>query len=272
MTPTRPSALKVVRGHLTTQGEGSDAQTSHIHWPNTRSSGVTLGKGYDIGSRSARQVVRELTAAGMGESQARLIAAGAGLKGDRAGTFVRENRDTVGNISLDVQRRLLASMLVAYTAEARSVATSTRATPRNTNARGREVKEGKPAGTYRMKTTRWDALHPAMIELLTDLKYQGGYYLYDRVARVNSVLLANDGDPLAQFRGVAALFQGQDDNLSYFDKYGERIGERTNSTETFYRKSERQLAGASTRRNRLRLAYLLHVITALEGGRRVEVV
>lgn len=268
------STLKVVRGRLTTLGEGSDAQTSHIHRPNTRSSGVTLGKGYDIGSRSAQQVVKELTAAGMRESQARMISAGAGLKGDMAGAFIKKNRATVGKISTKVQTTLLATMLTAYTAEARSVATSTKATPTPpyTNARGREIKEGKPAGTYRMKTTRWDALHPAMIEFLTDLKYQGGYYLYDRVARVNPVLIANDGDYLGQFRGVAALFQGASGKLSYFDAYGKKIGERTGSKETFYRKSKDQLAGASTRRNRVRLSYLLHVITALDGGRTVEVV
>ena len=50
------SILVIKRGELTTLGEGSDLQTKYIHWPNTPASGVTLGKGYDIGNRTPQQV------------------------------------------------------------------------------------------------------------------------------------------------------------------------------------------------------------------------
>jgi hypothetical protein len=268
-----PAALEVVRGQLTTLGEGNDAQTSHIHWPPTASSGVTLGKGYDIGSRTSAQVIADLTAAGMGEGQATRIAAGAGLVGQAAGDFVARNSASIGTIPIEVQRRLLASMLVAYTARARDVATNPEADASNTNARGREVRAGAAPGTFRMTPAQWDALHPSMVEFLTDLIYQGGYYRYDRVARVNAALLANQGNHLAQFRAVAALFQGESaGENSYMDNYGVSQGEARNRSETFYGQDATQLARANTRRNRVRLGYLLQVISALERGAAVNVV
>lgn len=268
-----PAAPDVVRGQLTTLGEGNDAQTSHIHWPNTAASGVTLGKGYDIGSRTAAQVIADLTAAGMSEAQATRISAGAGLTGQAAGDFVARNAASVGVIDIQVQRRLLASMLVAYTARARDVATNPEADASNTNARGREVRANAAPGTFRMTPAQWDALHPAMVEFLTDLIYQGGYYRYDRVARVNAALLANQGNHLAQFRAVAALFQGESaGENSYMDNYGVSQGEARNRGETFYGQTAEQLSHANTRRNRVRLGYLLQVISALERGAAVNVV
>lgn len=268
------NTLTITPGKLTSSGEGSDAQTSHIHWPETDASGVTLGKGYDIGSRTEQQVIDELTAAGMGEEQAKKIAKGHGKKGQDAGDFVTANKDDVGEIDIDVQYKLLATMLEEYTGKAKDLATSTTATTDGsgyyTNARGREVNDGVDAGTYVLSEAQWDALHPAMIEFLTDLKYQGGYYLYDRIAKVNKALIDNDGDHLEQFKAVAELFESDtEDELSYMDRYGKKIGEGTGSTETFYEQSSEDLEGASTRRNRLRLAYLKHIISALESGQTV---
>ncbi len=259
-------------GELTTLGEGNDQQTKYIHWPHTDKSGVTLGKGYDIGSRSAATVIEELTAAGMSEEQATKISKGALLKGSAAGTFVDNNKTDIGEIDIAVQRTLLATLLVEYTEKARVLATSTTATTDSkgyyTNARGREIKDGVDAGTYVMTDEQWNALHPAMIEFLTDLKYQGGYYLYDRIAKINKRLIENHGNHLEQFKSVAELFQS-DDGLSYMDRYGTGIGESTGNTTNFYGQSSEALEGASTRRNRIRLAFLKKVIAALEAGETV---
>lgn len=273
-TEDQDNSLTLTRGELTSSGEGSDAQTSHVHWPDTDASGVTLGKGYDIGSRSAADVITDLEAAGMGTTQATKISGGAGLKGQAAGTWVDNNKDDVGEIALDVQHTLLATMLEVYTGNAKTVATNDTATQDGngyyTNARGREVKDGVDEGTYKMSDDQWDNLHPAMIEFITDLKYQGGYYLYGRVAEVNETLIANDGDHIEQFKGVIALFESQEDeDRSYMDRYGVGIGEGTGNTETFYDQSAEDLEGATTRRNRIRLAFLKNVVSALEAGNDV---
>lgn len=259
--------VTIQRGELTALGEGSDAQTKHVHWPHTDASGVTLGKGYDIGSRSKAQVIADLTAAGMDEAQAKTIAEGAGLTGDAAGAWVNANKGAVGEISRDVQIRLLGTMLDQYTQRAKTTATATTANGQNQNAAGREQKEGKPPGTYVMTEQEWNNLHPAMTELVTDLAYQGGYYGFDRVAKINEALKANNGDQLGQLKAVRALFQGE-----YMDNYAGAIQEKKGAAgakETFFGQ-EVDLKG-EYRRNQLRLAYLNHVISSLEAGKTVEI-
>lgn len=267
LTSPAPTTLTVTSGALTTLGEGSDAATKYIHWPNTAASGVTLGKGYDIGGRTAQQVKDELTAAGMSLDQATQISAGAGLKGTEAQTFVSEHKTEIGEIDKSVQSALLATMLTQYTARAKSTATSTVAEADNRNAAGREKKEGVVAGTYVLTDAQWTGLHPAMVEFLTDLIYQGGYYGYDRVAKVNAKLIAEHGDQLEQFKAVRELFEGD-----YMDTYAAAIEEgksAAGATETLY--GQTVATGGKYRRNQIRLAYLNHVITALEAGQTVVV-
>jgi hypothetical protein len=265
-----PETLSIKPGELTTLGEGSDAATKYIHRPQTASSGVTLGKGYDIGSRTAANVITELTAAGMSTDQATKVSLGAGLTGSAADTWIAANKTDIGEIPSDVQYALLATMLEDYKAKAKDAATNTTADSGNVNAAAREVKDGVEAGTYVMTEAQWDGLHPAMIELLTDLKYQGGYYGYDRVAKINALLITNDGNHLEQFKAVATLFDKGDEAESYMDTYGKGIGEGSGNTELFYGQASTDIAGATTRRNRVRLSYLKQIITALEGGKTVS--
>ncbi len=252
-------------GELTAIGEGSDEATKYIHWPHTAASGVTLGKGYDIGSRSPDQVIKELTDAGMDRGQAIKISKGAGLKGQAAANFVAANKQSIGVIPKSVQTVLLSRLMVVYRNKAKSAATSTRADAGNTNARGREVRAGLPAGTYVMTQDEWDNLHPALVELLTDLIYQGGYYRYDRIARINRILKDNDGDQIAQMKGVRDLLDS-----SYISNYAAQIGEGRSGrgSENWY--GQRVDVTNKFRRTELRLAYLNYVISKLEQGYDVQ--
>lgn len=267
-----PDALIIQQGELTTTGEGSDAQTRYIHWPNTDASGVTLGKGYDIGSRSQESVIADLTAAGMSKAQAVKIAAGAGLKGPGARDFVAAHKSDIGEIPKEIQYNLLAMQLEKYTELAHRRATDTTPDSGNLNAAAREKKDHKPAGTFVMSEQEWRSLHPAMVEFLTDLIYQGGYYGYDRVARINAALKAHDGDVLAQFQAVRKLFEDSGEQDSYMDLYAAGNKEKKggpNDSETFY--GQKVDLNGEFRRNEIRRAYLDHVITALSAGKPVVV-
>ena len=59
---------------------------------------MTLGIGYDLGSQTKDGIIANLTNAGMGQEQAKKIADGAGLKGNPARIWVRNNKDLVGKI------------------------------------------------------------------------------------------------------------------------------------------------------------------------------
>lgn len=258
-------------GELTATGEGSDAQTRYIHWPGTAASGVTLGKGYDIGSRTPGAVIADLTGAGMGQAQAEKISAGAQKKGAAAGAFVAAHKAEIGEIAKSVQVRLLATQLEVYRERAHHTATDQQADPQGRNAAAQEKKGHKPAGTFVMSEAEWGGLHPAMVEFLTDLIYQGGYYGWARVARINEALKAHAGDALGQFVAVRGLF-ADDDGDSFMDDYAEAIGEhrgKGGAHETLYG-SDVQLGG-KFRRNQVRVAYLDRVIAALSSGKNVTV-
>ncbi|WP_053405196.1 pesticin C-terminus-like muramidase [Persicobacter sp. CCB-QB2] len=256
--------MEITSGELTEIGEGTSL---YIHWPGGNS-GVTIGSGYDIGSRSKEEVLAALQAAGMELNQATAISAGAGLKQDQAKKFVTDNKQAIGKINENVRVNLLASLLPEYTEKAKNIATSTTADSKNVNARSREKKDGVQQGSYVLSSEQWDNLHPAMVEFITDLAYQGGTYAYDRVAKVNKAIVDNIDNDLEQFKAVRQLYED-----GYFDTYFDNLGTMSrvsgDFSENFY---DQQIAlKGEYRRNQLRLAYLNHIISALESNKSVVV-
>jgi hypothetical protein len=157
------SPLSVSRGQITFDAEGNDNLNSpyfsrKIHWPGNALSGVTIGRGYDMGSRTAEQVVRDLTSAGMAADLAKKFGAGAGKKGDQAKKFVKEHRDALGEISHAVQKNLFENVYPTYETRAQQ-----------NYAKWTTDAQGKPlAGKV-----EWDHLDPAIRDILVDFVYQG---------------------------------------------------------------------------------------------------
>lgn len=114
---------KDFRGKITFDAEGSDDSSSIyfsrvIHWPGNALSGVTLGRGYDMGSRSQSEIYAHLVNSGVSASQASRISAAHGLKGGAAGQFVTANRDVIGAISKEQQVALFELIYPVYVARA----------------------------------------------------------------------------------------------------------------------------------------------------------
>ncbi len=267
------NTVTLVSGQMTRLGED---KPKYIYWPVTTSSGVTLGIGYDIGGRSKASVITQLTAAGMSADQATKIAEGAGLKGDAANQFVIDNQKSIGTIADAVAEALFTDTMAAKRKEAKALATSktpsTDSEGNYVNARGREMQDQVEEGSYVMSGEQWDRLHPAMVELITDMKFHGGFYAYDRIAKVNAILIAHDGDDLAQFKGVAALFEADENGeISYMDKYHDKNTPKEDpmNYETFFGQTKAEMSRSWRRRNRVRYAFLLQVIKALESGKAV---
>jgi hypothetical protein len=61
-----------------------------LHHP-TDGSGVTIGAGYDMKQRTEEEIIEDLTAAGISQETARIIAQAAGLSGGEAKKFVADN-------------------------------------------------------------------------------------------------------------------------------------------------------------------------------------
>ncbi|HAY0635810.1 pesticin C-terminus-like muramidase [Serratia rubidaea] len=90
------ASIGVNRGLLTFNAEGNNIRESLfysrvIHFPRMGISGVTIGRGYDIGSRSQQEVFVDLTRAGIAPAQAQAISLGVGLRGKQADDFVKRN-------------------------------------------------------------------------------------------------------------------------------------------------------------------------------------
>ncbi|OAT76777.1 hypothetical protein A9B99_22715 [Mangrovibacter phragmitis] len=152
------SQKKTLKGKLTYNAEGNDIPSSMyysrvIHWPGNNLSGVTLGRGYDMGDRSEADVYRDMVASGIPNGQAGKISKGAGLKGNSAHDFVSSNKNDIGEITLEQQESLFALIYPKYVERAIS----------NYNKWTNGVSGAKP----------WVELTPPIQEVLVDFVYQG---------------------------------------------------------------------------------------------------
>lgn len=179
-TPSPVAPLAVGRGQVTFDAEGNDVPGNRffsrvIHWPGNAASGVTLGRGYDMGSRSQGDVSGDLEAAGLGSSEASRFAEGAGRKGDSAKSFVLSNRDRLGEISREAQNKLFELIYPRYLERGR---------------RNYENWTANEAGR-----TDWNRLHPAIRDIMVDFAYQG----FTRGPRPMQKGMRNDFDELITY-------------------------------------------------------------------------
>ena len=150
--------VKILKGKLTYNAEGNDISSSPyysrvIHWPGNALSGVTLGRGYDMGDRSESDVYHDMVASGISDDQAAKISKGAGLKGSAARDFVALNKTKIGEITLQQQEVLFSIIYPKYIDRAIV----------NYNKWTAGVSGVKP----------WDALDTQIQEVLVDFVYQG---------------------------------------------------------------------------------------------------
>ncbi|NPE70164.1 hypothetical protein HLB27_05500 [Dickeya dadantii] len=152
----------VLKGKVTYDAEGSEERGQYfsrqIHYPESNDpsvaakTGVTIGRGYDMGERTQAQVYNDLIAAGIPASRASRISAAAGKKGINAKRFVNSNQD-IGEITTEQQIKLFNNIYPAYESRAQ--------------LRYKEKTKGMS------NVTKWEDLNPAIRDILVDIVYQG---------------------------------------------------------------------------------------------------
>lgn len=158
--------LEPSEGLLTFRAEGnnipgSKLYTRVIHFPGKEStclnnrSGVTIGRGYDLGGRSKGEIVNALTSAGIPREQAEKIAAGAGLKGCAATEFVRKNKNEIGEITESQQLTLFNRVYRDYLKDAI-----------------RFYNQYKNPGAV-----SWEKMDYRLRDVFVDMKYQGNLFV-----------------------------------------------------------------------------------------------
>jgi len=159
-TRRSPDDFAVPFGQMTFDAEGSEVAGPYfsrtIHWPGG-ASGVTIGRGYDLGQRSRKQVFHELTYSGVPPEVATALSAAAGLRGEAARRFVFAHQRAIPAISPLAQREIFEQITTPETVQdlKRILSKSTLSSL-----------DGR---------TTWDALDPRVRELLFDLRYRGDY-------------------------------------------------------------------------------------------------
>lgn len=172
-------AYGVIEGKVTFDAEGNDVSKSpffsrQVHWPGGRS-GVTLGRGYDMGDRSEGNVIGDLTDAGLNEDKAKAFAKGAGLRGDEARQFVKDNKATLGTIPRESQYKLFNAIYPEYSQAAES----------NYNRATSKLDQATP----------WNDLHPAVKDVAVDFVYQQGSLYKSQV----QTIIKNDINALQEY-------------------------------------------------------------------------
>lgn len=159
--------LRVHEGQITFDAEGTDYITAVepfrqrrypnfsriLHWPPTNTSGVTLGRGYDMGNRCAGEIYSTLRQAGIEEYKAIICSKAAYLKGRHAEQFVKVYGPLVGEITHTQQIRLFE---IAYRVK--------RMEARNLYARVARTIPSAPT---------WEQLDSKIRDVVTDIFYQG---------------------------------------------------------------------------------------------------
>lgn len=124
-----------------------------LHWPHSAASGVTLGRGYDMGNRSAGEIFATLRQAGIEEYKAILASKAAFLKGREAASFVKVYGPLFGEITHQQQLRLFEIAIQFYISEAKRI------------FNGRKARM--------MSAISWEKMRVRLKDIYIDSLYQG---------------------------------------------------------------------------------------------------
>lgn len=170
--PVTTTLVRPGRGGLTFDSEGTEGGRYHsrtLHVPGP-SSGLTIGRGYDMGSKSAGQITSDLVAAGVDLTSAKVLSGAATLRGENAKKFIKEKGVESFEITELSQKKLFE---ITYAAE-------------ESSARGVCERASSKYGVC-----DWEKLHHAIRELIVDLKYRGDYTPRSREV-IQPLIVAND--------------------------------------------------------------------------------
>lgn len=145
-------------GVVTWQAEGSEGGRYHsrkLHVPSP-SSGLTIGRGYDMYRKNQAKIKGDMVVAGLSNAQADTLAKAAGLCGEVATQFIIDNDLLDFQVSPQQQKALFK---ITYENEAHEVQ--------------RICEKADVVKLY--GKTSWAELHAAIKDVTIDLKFRGDY-------------------------------------------------------------------------------------------------
>jgi hypothetical protein len=153
------TATTPFEGLLTWESEGTEGGTYHsrkLHVP-SNSSGLTLGRGYDMKERKAAGIIEDLCASDVSVADATTLSKAEKLSGQGARDFIVTNKLEKFEISKLGQRLLFDRSYAAMKADVKRIC--------------EKVEVVDKYGAF-----DWKNLDPAIVQLLVDLRFRGDYF------------------------------------------------------------------------------------------------
>jgi len=173
MVETNPGLI-VAAGQVTFDAEGNDNPDS-IYYSRVAHkppgiSGVTIGRGYDLGHRGSREtIVQELTGAGIDLDA---FSGAIGLQGNEAQSWLNANKETLPELTYDQQKKLFEFSYNSMEATVRRIC-------------------NKSDVVAKYGATDFDTLNSAILEIAVDMCFRGDYTPNSR-KRVQPCIADND--------------------------------------------------------------------------------
>ncbi len=147
-----------VSGNLTYEAEGTEGGIYHsrkLHVP-ADSSGLTIGRGYDMKEKTSTKISEDLIQAGVDQDSAMLLSQASGLFGTIAKQFISANNLAEFEISPAVQQALFRKIYAEMEADVKRIC-------------------NKEDCVIAYGAVDWDKLDSKIKEVLVDLRYRGDY-------------------------------------------------------------------------------------------------
>ena len=165
----------VSEGQLTFDAEGLETRGQYFsrvpHVPGS-SSGVTIGRGYDMKERSRNEIVEDLTNAGVSMDRAEQLAECRGLSGQAARNYLVDNNLSDLEITPTEQKALFSQTYQELEGDVIRIC-------------------NKPDVVAKYGETDWENLNSTIKDIVVDLRYRGDYTGATR-ERVQPTLVSND--------------------------------------------------------------------------------
>lgn len=169
---SKDNPFQVPNGQVTFDSEGTEGGRYHTRKPHvpSDSSGLTIGRGYDMKEKTKAQIKKDLMDAGLSEADAEAYSGAAGLSGEKARQYIKDNN--LAEITPEQQKKLFAITYAAMEADVKRICE-------------------KADVVEKYGATDWATLNPAIKDLLVDLRYRGDYTPGTR-AKIQALVAKND--------------------------------------------------------------------------------
>lgn len=145
-------------GKVTWESEGAEGGRYHsrkLHVP-SNTSGLTIGRGYDLRQKKQSQIITDMNAAGLDPKKVAILKNAAGLFGSSAKRFIIDNDLLDYQVSTQTQKNLFKISYEYILKDVKRICTS-------------------PLVEKRYGKCEWDKLDGKIKDILVDLRFRGDY-------------------------------------------------------------------------------------------------